>query len=64
VANVVSAAIRFRRPLPIGASDTSPHHRINVQIPRRESGGAGAGGGVAEALSGATGRAHEVAAPL
>ena len=33
VANDVSAAIRFRRPLPIGASDTSPHPRINVQFP-------------------------------
>ena len=33
VANDVSAAIRFRRPLPIEPSDTSPHPRINVQFP-------------------------------
>jgi hypothetical protein len=32
VANDVSAAIRFRRPLPIERSNTSTHRRINVQF--------------------------------
>ena len=64
VASDVSAAIRFRRPLPIGRSDTSTHRRINVQFDVK---GAGEGAGrktVAGALRGAARRAHEVAAPL
>jgi hypothetical protein len=33
VASVVSAAIRFRRPMPIDGLCTSPRGRLNVQLP-------------------------------